>query len=220
MQAEGKTTECPACLTSGTFDIKPFDKRDTPSENEILGIHIPIASMYNSRSNSTYVFSYWLSYRSGVENKANGLSIHLTTFKLYGSKMGAYYDSLYYYALGFNEDRETSVVKNGNCYHIAPSSYLKDRVLAAAEVVQPVVCVKNFNAGVDIRVSVSFDPFVEEEKTVNVVEHYIQCGSSMSKSLDSGVHNLIKVSRTGKNGKTTFKMCNPSVTSKAFFFDT
>ena len=220
MQAEGATTECPTCLDSGTFDIKPFDKRDRPLENEILGIHIPIATMYDPDYDSDYVFSYWLSYRSGVDDQARGISVHLTFFELYDSKMGAYYDSLFYYAKGFSESKAEAVVRNGKCYHISPSSYLKDRVLLAAEAVQPVVCVNDFSVGSNVKVTVSFqESSAKKIQKSDFVTHNTQCGSNISKTLNPSKFNLIRVSRTGKNGKVTLKMCNPEATTNAYFSD-
>ena len=75
MQPEGPTPECPTCLKSGTFTMKPFDMRSSPESDDILGIHIPITTKYDSTYDSNYVYSYWLSYRSGVDGIADGISI-------------------------------------------------------------------------------------------------------------------------------------------------
>ena len=48
MQPEGQTVECPSCLDSGTFTLKTFDDWSyLPRDNDILGVQIPIAKVYN-----------------------------------------------------------------------------------------------------------------------------------------------------------------------------
>ena len=221
MQPEGPTAECPKCVSSGNFTIKAFDMRSTPDYSDILGIHIPITTKYDSYYNSDYVYSYWLSYRSGVDGHAKGLSIHLTMFELYSSYFGAYYDSLNYYANGSIDSKYHSVVENGNCYHVYPASFIKDQDLLAAEAVQPLVCVNKSNLGSDIDISVSFlDTHVTTEHQRNVTNHNIQCGTSdITINLDSSQNNLMSVTGTGGDGQVTVKLCNPTFPSEAFFFD-
>lgn len=49
LQPEGKTTACPKCLKSGTFTLKPFDDWwNAPANNDILGVHIPVMSQYDT----------------------------------------------------------------------------------------------------------------------------------------------------------------------------
>jgi hypothetical protein len=221
MQPEGATTECPTCLSSGSFTIKPFDMRRNPSSNDILGVHIPITTQHVDRSNSDYVYSYWLSYRSGVEGIAAGLSIHLVWFESYPSLFGAYYDSLFYWAEGAEDSKLKAVVKNGNCYHVSPASYINDVDLLAAEAVQPTVCVDRFNPGSNIKISVSFhDPNDIIKPAIDSVTQNIQCGSDIiATKLDSSKHNILRFTGTGQNGEVTIKLCNPTAFSKAFFYD-
>ncbi len=48
MQPEGQTAECPTCLSTGTFKLKPFDDWWRPlQDGDILGIRIPIAYNFN-----------------------------------------------------------------------------------------------------------------------------------------------------------------------------
>ena len=221
MQPEGPSLECPKCVKSGTFKIKPFDMENTPKSNQILGIHIPISTKYDPAWDSTYLYSYWLSYRSGANGLANGLSIHLTWFEMYTSSFGMYYDSKMYYAKGFSDEREDAVVKKGNCYHIAPSSYLKDQDLLAAEAVQPVVCVNDIKSGSNLEVSVSFlDPQDAVQPKTDLINYDVQCGStSMTKTLDPSQKNLFHLTGTGQNGQFTLKLCNPDSFTQALFFD-
>jgi hypothetical protein len=194
--------------------------RASPSQDALFGVHIPITTLYDQNYNSDYIYSYWLSYRSGVDGGAEGLSIHLTMFELYNSTFGTYYDSLYYYAEGYSDSKFDSVVKHGNCYHISPTAYLKDRDLLAVEAVQPVVCVDEINRGLNIKISVSFDNSLEPSKqNANILTKTIECGSTLTQSLDSSVHNLIHIQGTGLNGKVTVKLCTTGVSSWAFLFD-
>ena len=221
MQPEGPTAECPECVSSGSFTLKAFDMRMSPETGDILGVHIPITTKFDTNYNSDYVYSYWLSYRSGVDGHAEGLSIHLTIFELYSSSFGAYYDSLNYYAHGSTDSKYYSVVENGNCYHVYPASFIKDQDLLAAEAVQPIVCVNKSNIGLDMEISVSFlDVFDPNQHRRDVVQHNIQCGvNDVMMSLDSTQNNLISVTGTGGDGQVTVMLCNPTRPSEALFFD-
>jgi len=49
MQPEGKTDACPSCVKSGTFTMKAFDDWwNTPGDNDVMGIHIPIMTQHDS----------------------------------------------------------------------------------------------------------------------------------------------------------------------------
>jgi len=225
MQPEGQTPECPTCVSSGTFTIKPMDMRSQPGANDVLGIHIPIATKYDTTHKSTYLYSYWLSYRSGVNGKATGLLIHYTFYQLYDSMVGAYTDSLLYYAKGYSEAKVDAALTSGKCYHVSPTSYMKDQDLLAAESVQPRICVNSIDIGNSLQVAVSFPSSNELQESyllqnIPTTTHSIQCGSSATtKSLDSSKQNLLLVTGTGMDGKVSFKMCNPNINSRAIFFD-
>ncbi len=223
MQPEGPTSECPSCVNSGSFRIKPFDMRTTPSANDIMGVHIPITTKYDSVYKSDYVFSYWLSYRSGVDGVAPGILVHLSIFEIYNSTFGAYYDSLLYYAKGKSEERGDAAIRKGNCYHIAPASYIKDQNLLAAEAVQPVVCVDDINVGSSVDISVSFRGAAYDSRAQinsNIQHRTLQCGSGLkTMNLDSSNKYVISVTGTGSNGQVTLKLCNPSDRTEAYFFD-
>lgn len=206
MQPEGSTPECPTCLKSGTFKLKPFDMRDgTPTASDKLGIHIPIATVFDSYYNSNWVYSYWISYRSGVDGDAsNGISIHLAWFELYGL-FGAYYDSMIYDTVGDTASKLDSFVGKGSCYHISPAAYMKDRDFMSAEAIQPVVCVDDITPGTDITVSITFlDENNPPPKAVEVIEKpSIQCTSQATEiahSYDTSKFNLFHVHSTGSNG--------------------
>ena len=66
MQPEGSTTECLSCYSSGTFTLRPFDDKNlSPTPGRKMAIHIPIVAEGNT------LYSYWLSYRSGVDGLYN-----------------------------------------------------------------------------------------------------------------------------------------------------
>jgi hypothetical protein len=49
LQPEGTTVACPKCLKSGTFTLKPFDDWwNPPGSNDVVGIHIPVMSLYDN----------------------------------------------------------------------------------------------------------------------------------------------------------------------------
>jgi hypothetical protein len=56
MQPEGGTADCPSCLKSGTFTLKPFDDWSNPPGNDdIVGIRMPIAKVYDEWWNTDLV---------------------------------------------------------------------------------------------------------------------------------------------------------------------
>lgn len=227
MQPEGPTSECPMCVDSGTFNIKPFDMRDgNPSSSDILGVHIPISTIYSDYYETSTVYSYWISYRAGVDgDMAEGVSVHLAWFELFGL-FGAYYDSILIDAIGDTESKFDAFIRNNSCYHLSPSAYLKDRDFASSEAVQPVICVNNVDPGSEITISVSFiDPKNPPTQVVDVVEHpTIQCTPTtppLSTSLDSSKFNLFHFA-SGSNGKLTVSLDSPEDTvnkSPAYIYD-
>ena len=129
---------------------------------------------------------------------------------------------MFHYANGYSELKKDAVVKSGNCYHIAPSSFLKDQDFLAADAVQPIACVDSINEGLGLTVSVSFLDLSESiQPKVDVVTHKFQCGSTtITKLIDSSRYNNFHITGCGENGQVTFKLCNPNgVSSQAFFFD-
>lgn len=61
MQPEGRTSECPSCVKSGTFTLKPFDNwLDAPNNDDILGVHIPVFSIYDDywETETVSIFRY------------------------------------------------------------------------------------------------------------------------------------------------------------------
>lgn len=219
MQPEGATAECQSCLSSGTFTLRPFDDKNIPpTDSNKMGIHIPISVSGNQ------VYSYWFSYRSFNEKPSNGLSVHLAWFNLHGD-FGAQYDSLNYDAFGDTETTNDSFVVEGSCYHVAPSIYLKDRVvLEDAEQVQPVVCVKSIDVGSSITVSVSFLDMndIPEPQVSLDQEIILQCTSGGSstglKTLDANKYNMVHVKKTGGDGVVTWASSGNTQTP-AFFYD-
>jgi hypothetical protein len=228
MQPEGSTASCPTCLSEGTFTIKPFDMRDdSPKSSDALGIHIPIATVYDEYYKSNFVYAYWISYRSGVDGDAShGVSIHLAWFELWGN-YGAYYDSLIYDAFGNTDSKLDSFVIKDSCYHISPSGHMRDRDIIAAESVQPVVCVDDVNPGKDVTVTVSFlDIKTPPTPVVDVVYNpTITCASnaqSITTTIDNSKFNLFHFSSIGSNGiiKASLKSSAGVGAAEAYFYDT
>ena len=221
MQPEGSTTECPSCSSSGTFTLRPFDDKNLPPTPERkMGIHIPIVAKANK------LYSYWLSYRSGVDSHAaKGLSMHLTWFNL-GGYFGASYDSLNFDAFGDTITRMDSFVVENTCYHLNPPGYLKDETLVPSEKVQPVVCVDSINEGSSITVTVSFLDKVNPPPPKISIEQEVQLECQLGGSttgtinLDASNHYLIRVENTGSDGNVELDMCTvPGGTASAFFYD-
>lgn len=197
MQPEGSTAECPDCVSSGTFTILAFDKDDSPPQaNEIMGIHIPVLGEGGT------MYSYWLSYRSGVDGfAAIGLSVHLTWIGT-GGMFGGYYDSLNYDAHGDTETTFDSFVLPNTCYIIEPPLKLLYIDPAAAEEIWPKVCVDSMDKGNDITVSVSFLDTANIQQ--NSPDQELVCsanGASMtSQSITSGSPYLLHITGTGHEG--------------------
>ena len=227
MQPEGPTAECPACIASGTFTMKPFDMRGMiPTSSDILGIHIPIANVYSERYQTNWVYSYWISYRSGVDGDASGgISIHLSWFEMYGL-VGSYYDSMMYDAFGHTSSKLDSFVLENSCYHISPASYMRDEDFDSVEMVQPVVCVDNINVGSDVTVSISFfDKENPPATTVDLIEQpSINCLTQTTpivQSIDETTHTLLHFSNPGRNGVLEFSLDDPNdgETPMAYVYD-
>mmetsp|Transcript_15971 Transcript_15971/g.19504 ORF Transcript_15971/g.19504 Transcript_15971/m.19504 type:complete len:936 (-) Transcript_15971:113-2920(-) len=227
MQPEGPTIECPTCRSSGTFVLKPFDRRNNPSSNENMGIHIPITTVYDTYYSTNYVYSYWISYRSGVDGDAsNGITIHLAWFELYDSLFGAYFDSMIYDAFGDTSSKLDSFVVDGTCYHISPPAYLKDLDFVSAESLHPVVCVDDITPGSKATVSISFlDKGNPPPLQVDLKEKSpITCSSSLNaptrQSMNSAQYNLLHVSNTGSDGLVTLSLEGSDEGGKsAYFYD-
>jgi hypothetical protein len=220
MQPEGSTSDCPYCYSSGTFTLKPFDDKDLdPTPARKMGIHIPIVVIGNR------LYSYWLSYRSGVEGRAqNGLSMHLSWFDV-GGHFGASYDSLNFDAFGNTDSTEDSFVIANSCYHMSAPGYLKDESIVASEMVNPVVCVDSIVPGSSITVSVSFldkenppTPQVSFDQEVQ-----LECSTSGSSTgtvtLNASSYNLIHVQNSGNKGAVVLQMCTSGGTVSAYFHD-
>ena len=220
MQPEGSTTECPSCCySSGTFTLRPFDNKILhPTSESKMGIHIPIVKVGNR------LYSYWLSYHSGVDgHAAKGLSMHLTWFKL-GGHVGAGYDSLNFDAFGDTATRMDSFVVENTCYHLNQPAYLKDQALVPSEKVQPVVYVDSINEGSSITITVSFLDKMNPPSPKISVEQEVQLDCQIGGSttgtinLDANNHNMIHVKNTGSDGNVELKMCTvPDGTASAFF---
>lgn len=226
MQPEGSTTECPSCLSSGTFTIKPFDMRNVaPSSTDKLGIHIPISKTFDKYYENDFLFSYWISYRSGVDGLASeGVQIHFTMFELFG-QFGSYFDSMIYDAYGDTDDKLDSFVVKDSCYRISPTAYMKDRDIISAEAVQPVICVDNINPGNDVTVSVSFiNQNSPPSSVTDVVDQpVIQCtpnAVSFSTSIDGSKFNLFHFSSLGSEAIITASLQSVNAgSSEAYFYD-
>ena len=220
MQPEGSTAECPSCSSSGTFTLRPFDDRNLPpTPSTKMGIHIPVVVAGNR------LYSYWLSYRSGVDGKAaNGLSVHLSWFNV-GGHFGASYDSMNFDAFGDTDTTDDSFVTTNTCYHLNPPGYLKDSALLAGLLVQPVVCVQSINVGISITVSVSFldkdNPPPSQVSIDQVIA--LQCRNTQSSTglitLNANSYNLIHVMDTGDDGEVELDMCTSGGSAKAYFSD-
>ena len=216
------TTECPLCSSSGTFTLRPFDdKRLPPTPERKMAIHIPIVAEGNT------LYSYWFSYRSGVDGlAAKGLSMHLSWFNL-GGYFGASYDSLNFDAFGNTATRMDSFVVENTCYHLNPPAYLKDAALLPAEQMQPVVCVGSINEGSSIAVSVSFlqklNPPLAKISIEQEVKLECKNGGSTTGTidLDANNYNMIEVTNTGVDGNVELKMCTTlsGGTASAYFYD-
>ena len=226
MQPEGSTTECLTCVSSGTFNIKAFDMRDrSPTSSDILGIHIPIFADFDDRYKTNVVFSYWISYRSGVDGDAsNGISIHLAWFELYGLS-GSYHDSIRYDSMGHTETKFDSFVKENSCYQVSPLGFIRDRDYVSAEAVQPVICVGDINPGDAATVSISF---IDAEKLppskVDLVEHpTVDCAlqtGSIQKYVDSSRYNLFHFENPDNNGLLHVSLdTSDSSESTAYIYD-
>lgn len=154
MQPEGSTPACPTCLREGSFRLRPFDDKDLPpAPGRAMAVHVPLA-----HDGDRTLYSFWFSYRGAGNDgsTARGLSVHFATFLLREHMYGAEYDSHRYYAEGDTLDKREALVAAGTCYAVHPSAYLKDRDLAAAAAVRPVVCVDAVDEGSSIDISVSF----------------------------------------------------------------
>jgi len=231
MHPDGPTETCPGCQNKGTFILKPFDNPAIApiGDQNVIGIHIPITAI-GSSTELDYYFSYWLSYRTGVEgNAAKGLSIHLTWLSNFGGPFGASYDSLNYDAHGNTDTVFDSFVLEGTCYHISPASKMKDYDSIASNAIQPVVCVDDINIGSDITISVSFlDPNNPPISKLEVNDFSLECllsGADFpAKSLDVSRDNLIHVFGTGKNGAIKLSNLCPdssdaTASMTAYFYD-
>jgi hypothetical protein len=220
MQPEGSTAECPQCLSSGTFTLRPFnDKNLVPSASTKMGIHIPITNIGNT------VYSYWFSYRGTGYNgaAANGLSVHLSWFNT-GGIFGASYDSHNYDAFGdtFGTTSDSFVVDK-TCYHVFPSAYMKDRDLAAVMQVQPVVCVDSIDVGNSITVTVQFiQQSTPPSPQVPFTESTLSCSSSgadQSFEINPNQHNLIHVTNTGSDGIVDVTLCASGGVISGYLYD-
>ena len=221
MQPEGSTAECPSCSSSGTFTLRPFDDKNLPpTTGRKMSIHIPIVKEGNR------LYSYWLSYRSGVDGlAAKGLSMHLTWFDL-GGHFGASYDSLSFDAFGNTATRMDSFAIENTCYHLNPPAFLKDQALVPSEKVQPVVCIDSVNEGSSITVTVSFLDKMNPPSPKVSIEQEVQLDCQVGGSttgtinLNANNHNLIQVKNTGSDGNVELKMCTTSGgTASAFLYD-
>jgi hypothetical protein len=227
MQPEGSTPECPTCISSGTFTMKPFDMRgSSPVSSDILGIHIPITTIFHERYRTDYLFSYWISYRSGVDGDASeGVQIHLAWFELYGV-FGSYFDSMLLDSFGHTKSKMDSLVGEDSCYLVSPTAYMKDRDYISAEAVQPIICVDNINSGADVTVSISFlDPQNPPPPMVDLVKPpTIDCSSNniqIQQSIDASTFTLFHVENSGGNGllHASFDATDESNGSVAYFYD-
>ena len=226
MQPEGSTAECPSCVSSGSFQLVPFDDKNVaPSPTRKMGIDIPIAVQGNK------LYSFWLGYRgAGYEGTINGLSVHFTQFTL-GGIFGASYDSHRYFAFGEADKNQAFVLVN-TCYHVFPSAYMKDKDYVAADDVQPVVCVDAIDPGVSIDVSVSFIdtknpplPSAQVEPVLNtMVLNCSDVATPVDYTLDATRFHSIQVQKTGADGDVSVSMCTDDlsasdVKASAFFHD-
>jgi hypothetical protein len=220
MQPEGSTEDCPECVSSGTFTLRPFDDKNlAPSESIKMGIHIPITNIGNT------VYSYWLSYRGAGYNgdAANGLSVHLSWFNT-GGIFGASYDSLNYDAFGdtFSSTKDSFVVDN-TCYYIFPSAYMKDRDLSAVIQVQPVVCVDSIDVGNSITVTVQFiNESAPPAPQVLLTESTLACsksGENLRIDFVPNEYRLIHVTNTGSDGNVNMTLCASGGTISGYFYD-
>jgi len=225
MQPEGSTEWCPKCKSSGTFNIKTFDKYESPPQNgDIFGIHIPI---HGERGNT--IWSYWLQYRSGVHGRAAiGLSVHFSRFIL-GSTFGGMYDQLNYDVHGDTETTFDSFVLPGTCYIIEPALMLIKRGLSAeqsGEQVIPRVCVESLNKGNDITVSVSF--LDSSYLKPGNAHHSVQCNTSGKKVKETFTKSplLYHLKGTGVDGTVSVSLCpknnvspNFGYNANAYFYD-
>ena len=221
MQPEGATDECPSCSSSGTYTLYPFDDKDIlPTPSRKMGIHIPIYVA------GTEIYSYWLSYRTGNDGlAANGLSVHLSWFDVYGGFFGASYDSMNFDAFGDTDTTFDSFVVENTCYHLAPPGYLKDNAFVAGWLVQPVVCVNSIDVGSSISVTVSFldEDNPPSPQVVFGQEIELKCSVSGSTSgivaLDASTYNMVHVKDTGNGGEVVLRMCTSGGTASAYFHD-
>ena len=63
MQPEGSTPECPSCVDSGTFTLKAFDNWSyIPTDNDILGVRIPISKLHDDYWETDLVSSFIISH--------------------------------------------------------------------------------------------------------------------------------------------------------------
>ena len=220
MQPEGSTVDCPQCVSSGTFTLRPFDDKTLiPSENIKMGIHIPITNIGDT------VYSYWLSYRGTGYNgaAANGLSVHLSWFNT-GGIFGASYDSLNYDAFGDTFDSTSdSFILDNSCYYIFPSAYMKDRDYDAAMQVQPVVCVDSIDVGNSITVTVQFiSESAPPAPPVSFTENTLSCsnsGADISLEINPNEYTFINVTNTGSDGIVNMTLCASGGIISGYFYD-
>lgn len=223
MQPEGGTQECPTCMRSGTFTLKSFDNwLDEPNESDLLGIRIPVMTLYDSEWETQNVYSYWLSYRTGVDGfLSEGLSVHVAWFELQKSTMtGAWFDSMNYDAFGYSDNKADSVVIAKTCYHISPAGYLSDRDIVAANMVQPIVCVESIDKGKSITVTVDFiDPNnkpTSNKPNLSVIHSPCKADVFTANSSDD---NLLHVTGLGKSGSMQLSVASSTGSTYTFFYD-
>ena len=219
LQPEGATEQCPDCEDGGTYTIHTFDDSAAlPQENQAMAIQIPIMS-----EGSKTFFSYWLSYRTGVDGDASGgLSVHVGWFNL-GGTFGANFDSLNYDAHGDTESVLDSFVLPGTCYIVEPPVKLLEVNPFFAKQVIPQVCVDSLNVGSDVTVNVTFlDPDLIYEPSTRAVqpEQEFECsfdGSSfITYSMTANISSLIHITNTGSDGIVHMNVCSTNITAKAY----
>ena len=205
MQPQGSTSNCPTCVSQGTYTLYPLDGDDA---TKLMGVHIPVTRQGNT------LYSYWLSYRSGNPAVA-GLSVHISWFDgVGGGQFGASYNSLNYDAHGDTETREDSFVLPGTCYHIPPSVKMLEIDPVASIATQPLVCVTRMAKGRSITVKVSFAGTPSPTKDRIVME----CGTSINIDVESKTDQLIHVDNTGVDGILTVSG-SLSATAQVFIHD-
>ena len=103
-------------------------------------------------------------------------------------------------------------MRENTCYHVSPSSYMKDTDIIAAEAIQPVICVESIDVSKSVTVSMSFldpkNPPSPTRQMNNINHEWSSSGQKKNLSnIQTNKYNLIHVTSTGEDGIIDIDLC-------------